>query len=341
MSGGFSPNITRENGFTFVRLLFAFAVFVAHFGILTGHEKPWQPILPAIGVSGFFVISGFLITRSYYRSRDLRDYIIKRIRRIVPAYMLVVIVCATLLSLLSSLPASEYFSNSAFFKYLAANISFLNFLQPTLPGVFTNNLLPTVDGSLWTIKVELCLYACVPIIALFTKKKPIYLFMALYLFSFLFVLYMNYLFKTTGNKLFETLSWQFIGQIQFFISGAILLFYFDWFKKRMRWTLPISIVILIANYLIQSQIVDFLYPLAFANVIIVFAFSFKRLSFIDKYGDFSYGFYLFHFPIIQVITYFRLFKESPILLFLLCFASTFLFAFLSWNLLEKRVLRSK
>ena len=163
----FSPNISLPNSFDFFRLLFAFSVFVGHFGVLTSYNTLWFPISPSMGVGGFFIISGFLITRSYYKSKNLLDYSLKRIRRIVPAYMLIVLVCAVFLSFLSSLPLQEYFSNKIFFKYLIANISFLNFIQPTLPEVFTHNLLPYVNGSLWTIKVEICLYAFVPVLVLF------------------------------------------------------------------------------------------------------------------------------------------------------------------------------
>ena len=147
MSDQFSADISKENSFDFFRLLFAFSVFVAHFGILTSHKIAWYPISSAMGVGGFFIISGFLITRSYYRSRSLADYTVKRIRRIVPAYMLVVIACAVFLSFLTSLSWQEYFTSKEFFKYLSANISFLNFIQPTLPEVFTNNLLPYINVS--------------------------------------------------------------------------------------------------------------------------------------------------------------------------------------------------
>ena len=334
----FSPDISQANSFDFFRLLFAFSVFVAHFDVLT-YNTFWFPISAGMGVSGFFIISGFFITRSYYRSKNLGDYTAKRIRRIVPAYMLIVVVCAVLLSLLSSLSLQEYFSNKDFFRYLAANISFLNFIQPTLPDVFTNNPLPYVNGALWTIKVEICLYACVPILALFIKKKPAFLFVFLYIFSFFFVLYMNFLAEKTGNNLYEILSRQFLGQIRFFISGVALLFYFDWLKQNKKWLLPISIIIIISRYFVSFQAIDLFYPIAFAVTIILFAYIFSGLKILTRFGDYSYGLYLFHFPVIQIITHFGWLKNSPALLFLLCFGVTFLLSCLSWHFLEKRVLK--
>jgi peptidoglycan/LPS O-acetylase OafA/YrhL len=335
----FSPDISKENSFDFFRLLFAFSVFVAHFGLLTPHDTSWFPVTSGMGVGGFFIISGFLITRSYYKSKNLRDYTVKRIRRIVPAYMLIVLCCAVFLSLLSSLSLPDYFSNKDFFNYLAANVSFLNFVQPALPEVFTNNLLPYVNASLWTIKVEICLYAFVPILALCIKRKPGFLFAVLYVLSFLFIWYMDILYEASAKKIYEILSRQFFGQIRFFISGVALLFYFDWLKRQWKWLLPVACVAFSAIYFAHLQVIDFLYPFAFAVIIISSAYLFSRLKAVARFGDFSYGVYLFHFPIIQAIVHLGWFRGNPFLLFTTCFAIILLLSCLSWHLLEKRVLK--
>ena len=111
----FSPNISGHNSFDFLRLLFAFSVFIAHFGGLTSN-KIYFPISASMAVSGFFIISGFLITRSFYRSKNLLDYSLKRIRRVFPAYMLVVVVFAVLLSAVSLLSFQDYFTSKTFFN---------------------------------------------------------------------------------------------------------------------------------------------------------------------------------------------------------------------------------
>jgi peptidoglycan/LPS O-acetylase OafA/YrhL len=337
----FSPNISKENGFDVLRLFFAFSVFIGHFGVLTPVHIYW-PVSPSMGVAGFFIISGFLITRSYYRSSGFWDYAVKRIRRIVPAYFFIVIASALLLSFVSSLSLQEYFTSKDFYQYLAANLSFLNFIQPTLPGVFTDNLLPFVNGSLWTIKVELALYTFLPFLALFLKRKIGFVLFGTYMFSLLFYYFMSYLHDSSNNALYLILRRQFLGQIRFFVAGVIVLFYFDFIIERnIKWFLYPSVFIFLLRYVVQSWIIDCLFPLSFAVLIIWFAYYFGKLSVLSRYGDFSYGFYLFHFPIIQVFVHSGWFKENPVLLLLACFGSILLLSCLSWHLLEKHILKRK
>lgn len=334
----FSKETSIDNCFDFLRLLFAFSVFCWHFQVLTSIPIYW-PISSAMGVGGFFIISGFLITKSFYRSNDIFDYTLKRIKRIVPAYFLVVVFCAFSFSLISSLNIIDYFSSIDFFKYLLANLTFLNFIHPTLPGVFEFNEMPFVNGSLWTIKVELFLYAIVPFMAFFIKKRPFILFGIFYLVSFLFVSTMDYLYNKSGNEIYEILSRQFLGQGNFFISGVIILFYYDWFLKQRKWLVPFSLFVFLIRYFVTSFIIGFLFPFSFAVLIIYFAYTFKSLKVASKFGDLSYGFYLFHFPVIQFLVYLGWFKNNPIILFLFSLVLISFLSFLSWHLLEKHFLK--
>ncbi|RTZ50041.1 acyltransferase [Chryseobacterium arthrosphaerae] len=127
-------DITKNN-FDFIRVLLAFIVFVGHLGALSQsqqlHVLTYSPV--EVAVFSFFIVSGFLIARSYERSSSLKSYAKKRFNRIVPAYLLVVFLCALLLSLVSTLPFSEYFSNTQVYKYLFWNSLFMNFKAPWLP----------------------------------------------------------------------------------------------------------------------------------------------------------------------------------------------------------------
>src|ERR1035438_833360 len=154
-----------KNNLDCLRLIMASIVVLFHVSALTN-----LPAFSFLGeycsahfaVRGFFVISGMLIYRSYVRSSSVSSYLEKRVRRIYPAYFAIIALAAGALCFLSSAPVSQYFG-AGFWKYLGANLLFLNFLAPSLPGVFTGNDLATVNGSLWTLKIEVAFYLFVPV----------------------------------------------------------------------------------------------------------------------------------------------------------------------------------
>jgi peptidoglycan/LPS O-acetylase OafA/YrhL len=130
------PNIARDNNFNFLRLLFAFSVAIGHAMPAEYNYSLAMLFNGHVAVCGFFIISGFLITKSYMESKSIKEYFVKRCRRLLPAYWLVVLLSSFGLSVFSSLPPEEYFTSPLLFKHIAASLSFLNFLQPALPGVF-------------------------------------------------------------------------------------------------------------------------------------------------------------------------------------------------------------
>ena len=307
-----------------------------HYSFLTG-QNWWIPISSPMAVQGFFIISGFLIVRSFYRSHSLKDYFRKRAKRILPAYILVILLCAFGLFFVSDLTVGQYFSSSVFFKYLAANLSFMNFIQPSLPGVFTENPEMIVNGSLWTLKVEILLYLSVPLIVYLVRRfdKRIVLLL-IYLFAIIFNRSMSHLYLITGNEIYAILARQFFFQIAFFATGVFLLFYFNFFLKHRLVFFLIAVPFLLFH---SNNIISCFYPLAWGIIIFTVAFSFSFFNKAGKYGDFSYGIYLFHFPIIQIVVSFNFCKNNPFFVFSLVTFLTFTLAWLSWHLLEKRFLR--
>ena len=163
--------VPKENAFNFLRLICALIVIYEHSVLLSGSK-----ILPCMGlreiaVNVFFILSGFWVTQSYLRSSSVKEYAKKRCNKIFPLYFTVVILSAILLVFFSNLSAKEYFTDSEFYKYLIANLTTLNFIHPTLPGVFEGLALGgSVNGSLWTIKIELGFYIILPLIVYLINK---------------------------------------------------------------------------------------------------------------------------------------------------------------------------
>lgn len=156
------PAVPRENAFGFVRLVCCLVVMYEHCVVLGGVRLPCLN-LRGIAVDVFFILSGFWVTISFLQSGSVKEYALKRVRRIFPQYALVVSACAVLLFSFSRLPLREYVSSAGLWKYLAANFCTLNFLHPNLPGVFEGLPLGgSVNGSLWTIKVEIGFYILLP-----------------------------------------------------------------------------------------------------------------------------------------------------------------------------------
>ncbi len=164
-STSFYPNMDL------VRYILAMGVVVAHFNELASHNIPFI-ISSFNSVGGFFALSGFLMYPSFVKTKSVRQYIGNRARRILPPYMFIVLLCACCGVFITTISPVGYFTDPGLWKYLLANLSFLNWLQPDLPGVFVgpeyfNN---AVNGALWTMKVEWCLYLSVPVFAWFISR---------------------------------------------------------------------------------------------------------------------------------------------------------------------------
>lgn len=221
--------IPYPNNMGVVRYVLAFGVVLAHFNILSGSNL----LAPLAGnlfaaVGGFFALSGFLMYGSYLKRPTFKDYIWSRIKRLLPAYWVTVIGFALVLSLFSTLSPLQYFLSPQFWKYLVVNLSFANFLEPTLPGVFTDAIHPTVNGSLWTMKVEWATYLSVPLFFMLIRKlkgKPQTYFFALIGIAIIYRIGFSYLYSTTGKEIYSILGRQFIGQLCYFYIGALIYHY--------------------------------------------------------------------------------------------------------------------
>ena len=143
---------------------------------------------------GFFVISGFLVAKSYTNTPSLKEYFIKRAKRILPAYVFVILFATILFSIFSNYGFYSYFTSISTYQYVAWNLVFLNFVHPCLPGIFENNLLCAVNGALWTLKIEEGFYLILPLVFyLITKfKKPFFILFLIYIASLVYWYIMNF-----------------------------------------------------------------------------------------------------------------------------------------------------
>lgn len=329
--------MNNKNCFDFLRFFFAFNILLAHLSELSqSNSLSFLSFFSNsnIAVKGFFVISGFLVAKSFVTTPSLKKYFFKRAKRILPAYIVVVLCATVFLVFFSNYNYLEYFSDFSVYKYLGWNLVFLNFMHPCLPGVFENNLLCAVNGSLWTLKVEEGFYVILPLIFYIIKKfkKPVLILGILYVFSILYWFVMDSYFEK------PLLAKQLPGYLSYFIVGIFLFLNFAFVMRNKKQILAISILVLIGCNFSNFKI-DICYPAVFGTIVIIAAYSLSFLNNFGKYGDFTYGLYIYHFPIIQVFRHCNLFERyNPILMAIIGILITLLFAVISWFIVEKRFL---
>jgi len=329
----------RQNNFDLLRFLFAFTVFLVHAHVLSGAEAlaVLSKVLSSeIAVKSFFVVSGFLIFMSYENSRDIRSYFAKRARRIYPAYFFVVMICAVLGSVFSVHAWGDYFSQQVL-KYVSANLLFLNFLQPNLPGLFESNSLQAVNGALWTLKIEAMFYLSVPLaIMAFRKLGRMPVLLTLYICSVIYSVVMEGLAGKTGSGFYLELQRQLPGQLAYFIAGAACYYYFQYLARYAAWLVVLAVAVFALQAWLPWVAIQ---PAALGVLVVFFACVVPCLGNFGKYGDFSYGIYIVHFPILQTLIAYGLFRESPWAMLLLAGALVMAVAFLLWHFIEKPFLR--
>ena len=295
--------VKEANNFDFIRFFLAYSVMFNHFSTLTETDPFWF-VSGGFRVKGFFIISGFLVMFSFLRTPNTRIFFRKRIQRIMPAYSLTILLCALIGLFLTSLSCREYLTSSSLYTYLICNLLTFNFLSPDLPGVFDTNPLQAMNGSLWTIKVEFMLYITIPIIYWLLKRyNKLVCLLLIYILSFIYSTTCNYLDDMTHNPIYEFMKRQFPGQMMYFCSGIIILAYFPIFRKYMRYLFPVS--------------------------------GFKWLHVFNRMGNFSYGIFLIHFPIIQIFIHYGLDQYSFILTLALTTILSTGLGMLSWKYIEK------
>jgi len=228
----------------------------------------------------------------------------------------------------------DYFSFE-WIKYVLANLVFLNFIHPTLPGVFPDNIFHEINGALWTLKIEVMFYAVIPVIVLACRRfGRLWILTFTYAASALYTFVLTGLAETTGSPMYVVLARQLPGQLTYFVSGALIYYYLDVFEKHLLKFLIPAVCVLIAHKLYPLPVLE---PLALATVVAFFGFFLYAGNF-GKHGDFSYGIYILHFPILQALVHMGFFERSPYFALAVAFVLVLGAAVLMWNFVEKRFL---
>lgn len=149
-----------------MRFLAASAVIYGHAFHLQNLRDPLESVTGrstgSLAVAIFFSLSGFLIAKSITSRRSVLEFLIARALRILPALLVINFLVVVVAGFAwTSLGTGEFFASSQTWSYFAWNSSLIK-CQFELPGVFEENPFgPAVNGSLWTLPVEARMYGIV------------------------------------------------------------------------------------------------------------------------------------------------------------------------------------
>lgn len=136
------------------------------------------------------------------------------------------------------------------------------------------------------------------------------------------------LYAYMGSPYSAELARQLPGQMAYFIGGAFFYYYLAFFERYVLLFLIAALAIVLINF-------EPLMPFALATFVVFFAL-FCYVGNCGKYGDFSYGFYILHFPIIQLYLWSQLFSGRPWTFVSAVLLTTALGAVAMWHFVEKR-----
>lgn len=334
---------SRENNFNAIRFIAALAVIAGHMSILNGNA----PIsiashqVQTIGVYVFFLLGGYLISKSWTKDPNPTRYVIKRFTRIWPPLAVFVILTVFLFGPILTITPSVYFNHC--WDYLS-NLLF----NPTyaLPGVFTQNYYPNaVNGSIWTLPVEMIMYAVVPLVLFLTSHIGVIKGRRLVLVILTIVSCLaDVCLLGTPNLSITVYGTDFVQVahiIPFYFIGVMLSD--DWFRKYLN--LPLSTLLLVAICLVPMPFVIAHTLLFFLLPYFIFSLALCDSS-LHKFGskyEISYGLYLWGFfvqqVLIMVLINLNVYIDDFILI-PLSLVITSVFAWFSCVLVEKPVLNA-
>ena len=331
----------RRNNFDLLRLVAAVSVIFSHAFLLGEGRQDIEPlmiatggqtILGVVGVFVFFVISGFLVTMSWDETASLPRYLAKRSLRIYPGLVACLLLSALALgAALTTLSLRDYFAHPDTWRYPLWNL-LLDADQNSLPGVrFSGFDAGTVvDGPLWTLPCELLMYLLVAGLGVARLiRLPV---IAVLLIGGMACLWFD---TASIDGLFPAAGWL----LPFFAAGMALYRLKDRGIFRARWAAVAALGLAASSAL---HLFVLLFPLFGGYLVIWLAFE-RRLPVIHaaRFGDLSYGLYIYGWPVEQTVVYLRGGAAPWWQVFALALPLTALCAFLSWHLIEKRALALK
>ena len=322
----------RDNNFNLVRFLAAFTVLWSHSYALTvgpGAEPwvRWIGYTPAgIAVDAFFITSGFLVTASLLRLDDFKAFVRARALRIFPALIACVALSVFVLGPMVT-TSTGYWSSAETWRYLWSNATLWR-AEYALPGVFDTLPRTAVNGSLWTLPIEVRLYLALLVASLcgvLTAKRYVLPWLLALAGAACFAWWRAPLPAWLANDLWC---------VAFFITGTALWLVRD--RVRLSWVGVVALLALAA----ATRGTPWFAAAYFALV----CYGTLWLAFVRRgppatHHDLSYGLYLYGWPAAQLVQLYS--PGAPLHNLAWASVCALALAALSWFLVERPALRLK
>lgn len=333
---------SHANNLNLIRFLAAISVIFSHSYPLSLGASAGEPLQKDFGfttgelaVDIFFIISGFLITQSATFRKDWRSFAKSRILRIYPALLLVVITCTFIIGpLYTGLTLTDYMMDLRTYSYFIKDSILISGFKSAPPLVFENNPLPLgMNGSLWTLPWELKMYLLLGFLAYVTRR---YLTVGIFFIASISSLVFAF---ATLNHITDEIS-PFFRFATFFFLGASAFLLKDRISISLKIALPI-IAIFVLLFFINKTLLSTFYIIALPYTVLYLAYTSHRITLcFNKVGDYSYGLYIWAFPIQQMLAY-HFIGIKPLEMFVYTVLLTLPVAILSYHYLEKKALKLK
>lgn len=344
--------VSSASGFDILRLVLSLFILFLHvrwlgrtiamepqFVTFHGHGGGLELRTPsktiaAFAVPMFFSLSGYLVAGSADRTRSAPVFLTYRVLRIIPALGIEVFLSALLLGpIFTTLDLGAYFTNPQFFRYFLNIVGHVTF---QLPGVFGSNPVPDrVNVNLWTLPAEFFCYVALVLCMVSGIVYNRLTFTIAFAVGTVLLLVGYFGF----GLVLETENCSIVFLVYFFMTGVFFYLWRD--RIVMSAALAIFALAMAAVCICVKTLVVFAPPFIVYFTVFVGRLSVPYPTFLRK-NDYSYGIYLYGFPITQaLIAAFPTLISHSLLLRVLAFGITIGFAAGSWHLVEKRVLRLK
>jgi peptidoglycan/LPS O-acetylase OafA/YrhL len=340
----------QANLFDLLRVIAATMVLWGHAFSLTGGQPPgwFGNAIGTIGVKIFFVISGLLITRSWLADPRPWAYAMRRVLRIMPALILVVLITVGVMGpLVTMLPLRDYMLSGGTRLYLW---NILLYPVYSLPGVFANNPYPfAVNGSLWSLPAEVLMYIMMPfIIGRSAGGGRLGIVICVAISAVVGIYFVRIAAIAPVPVVYGTSILSVLDVATYFQVGSLFAVF-----ALERFARPVfSILLLLASamaiqvvskttdaYVVAEMLLMLTLPFAVVSVGSVTVGG--QLGRMLSLADVSYGLYLYGFPIQQLISATSGGRIGPVANFALALPLTFVGALLSWKTVEHAALRLK